>query len=165
MKAKTYYAAAIACIIVATFTSVNACEQNLGGFGNQVYHYYKPCHKVFEANNIKTVSILKNGVIYFAKKGGSFVRAINKNGVYNLEYAIDKDTNYTAAGLDLNRDQYLQIADMVISCSMGMRQEYIPLQELTNEQLARLSIECYGKRDIERNKAQTNAAAKAAYRF
>lgn len=138
--------------------SVEACTMNLGGFDNQIYHYYQPCEKVTEAVECKTVSITADKTIYFAKKDGSFLR-LKSNGT--IETAPDQDTKYK---LDTNQDleKYAIVADMVFSCQAGYRQDYLPLTNLTDEQLKRIGFEYYGKTDVERNKAHIKATAKAA---
>lgn len=140
--------------------AAEACEMNLGGFGNQIYHYYKPCHKVVEAKEYKTVSLTMDKSVYFAHKDGIYVRM--KSGA--IEVAPDSKTPYT---LDNTRnvDEHAVIADMVLSCQAGYRQDYIPLADLTQEQLDRIGIEYYGKTDIARNKSHIKSTSKAACRF
>lgn len=140
--------------------AAEACEMNLGGFGNQIYHYYKPCHKVVEAKEYKTVSLTMDKSVYFAHKDGSFVRM--KNGA--IEAAPDSKTLYTLSNTQL-LNKYDVIADMVLSCQAGYRQDFIPLAALTQEQLNRIGVEYYGKTDIARNKSHIKNTERIAGKF
>lgn len=146
---------------IALFSGVTeACEMKLGGFGNQIYHYYNPCHKVEEAKEYKTVSITMDKSVYFAHKDGSFVRM--KSG--SIEVAPDSKTPYTLDNTQ-NVAKFAVIADMVLSCQAQYRQNYISLADLNQEQLTRIGIEYYGETDIARNKSHLRSTEKAACRF